>query len=346
VCAQSLSSVYLFTGQEAGEKKTAIEEIKKALKKKAGNVDEYTFYASETSVADIVLLLQNESLFASARFALVHNAELIKNKEDIEPLKTWITESSASAGSLSVLVLESAENKIDKKLENLVPEENCRIFYEMFDNKKEEWLRNFFAKAGYRVENDAIDTILGMIENNTEALAAECSRYFLCYTKDHAITSDDAESLLMHNREESAFTLFDALADFSAPPVARLENALAIMQKIRGTKDGAPQKIIPGLAWCFRKIADWRALHTEHPNPSPLDYKIAGFSARRAQTQYGNASRIWNERQTVDCLALIADAEAQTRFTGGDAQDALLETMLYALVIKNGTPLEQAVFAV
>jgi DNA polymerase-3 subunit delta len=70
--------LFVFTGPEAGEKKTAVENIKKSLKKNAGVVEEYTFYASETEITDVVKLLLNESLFAAARFAVLHNAELIK----------------------------------------------------------------------------------------------------------------------------------------------------------------------------------------------------------------------------------------------------------------------------
>jgi DNA polymerase-3 subunit delta len=337
--------LFVYTGPEAGEKKTAIESVKTALKKTAGAIDEFVFYASETEVGDVVKLLLNESLFASARFVILRDAELIKKKEDIEAIKSWTLRTERAKG-LSTLILESSENGIGKQLENLAPKENCRVFWEMFENKKEEWLRKFFAKAGYGIDDDAIDTILGMVENDTESLAVECSRFFLCFDKEHAITSDDAESLLAHNREESAFTLFEALVRAELSPRERLENALSILQRMRASKENSPQKIFAGLFYCFRKIADWREFCAAHPSPSQFDYKVAGFSARKAQTQYRNAARLWTGAQTADCLALLASSEADTREgIPSEAHDSLLQTMLYALCVKHGSPLEKLTWA-
>jgi len=151
----------------------------------------------------------------------------------------------------------------------------------------------------------------------------------------------------MHNREESAFTLFDALCQALLQPYERLENALGVLQKIRGgaTKDGALQKILPGLAWCFRRISGWREFCAENPNPSWVDFKAAGFALKNVQDQYRNATQLWNKEQTADCLSLLASVEADTRFMPTEAHDSLLETMLYELIFKKGSPLEQAVFA-
>ena len=63
--------IYLYTGPEAGERKEAVEKIKKTLRKDFGDLDEYNFYASETSVNEFMSVLQNESLF------LVHSLQLL-----------------------------------------------------------------------------------------------------------------------------------------------------------------------------------------------------------------------------------------------------------------------------
>jgi DNA polymerase-3 subunit delta len=333
--------VFLFTGPEEGEKKDAIAALKSALKKQAGDLEEFTFYAVDTEVSEALLILRNESLFAPARFVLLRSAESIKKKDDIDAIAAWIDE--AAPGGNSTLVLESSENGIERRLENKVPKENKRVFWELFENKKEAWIRAFFSREGYRITDEAVESILALVENNTASLAAECSRFFLVYGKDHIITPQDAEALLMHNREESAFTLFDALTR-PIPGPERLENALGILQKIRGTKEGAPQAIIPGLVWCFRRIADWRALCADHPSPSPLDCKKAGFGHSAAQRQYRDAARLWSPAQTAACLALLAEADFETHLLPPEAQGIVLETLLYSLTLKKGRPLAQARF--
>ena len=187
--------LYLFLGQEIGERNDEIQKIKASLKKKVGELDEYKFYATETKIQEVVNLLLNESLFASARFIVFYGAELLKKKEDLEVLTGWIKSATPS----SVLILVSEENSCDKKLENLIPKENKKIFWEMFENRKEQWLFDFFKKNSYSLTDEANSLILDMIENNTESLKTECSRFFLCFEKGYTITAEDVEKILSHN---------------------------------------------------------------------------------------------------------------------------------------------------
>jgi DNA polymerase-3 subunit delta len=324
-------AIYLFTGPEIGERDEAISALKKSLQKTCGELDAHTFYMVDARLSDVILLLENESLFASARFVVLHNAELITKKDDVERIAAW-----AKGASRSVLVLASLATSVDRKLSALVPKGNTRVFWELFDSKKEDWLRNFFRRAGYGVESDAVSAILEMVENNTSALAAECSRFFLCFDKGHTVTQADIDNVLTHNREESAFTLFDALADSPRPPAARLESAAEILETIRAAKNSASQALIAGLAYCFRRLKDWHHFRTEHPSPTSFDYKVAGFGSVRVQTQYRKAAEAWKPAETDAALALLAKTDAELRAAGSGLEDTLLSLLLYGLVIKRG----------
>ena len=76
----AFAHVYLFAGPEIGERNSAVESLRQQARRTLQTLDEYTFYAHETSVSDVVGLLCNESLFAAARFIVLKNAELIKKK--------------------------------------------------------------------------------------------------------------------------------------------------------------------------------------------------------------------------------------------------------------------------
>ena len=108
--------LYLFTGPEAGERSDVVNELFKMYEKKLGTVELHRFYASETSIADVISLLMNGSLFASFRFVVLNNAEAVKKKEDIELISEWL----ASNDGNSALVLLSDEISVEKKLENLL----------------------------------------------------------------------------------------------------------------------------------------------------------------------------------------------------------------------------------
>lgn len=334
------SPVYLYLGSEVGEKNDTISKLQIAVEKQFNQIDRYIYYPSEDSVSKIVSVLGNQSLFSAARFVIIRNADEIKKKEDVQLLSEWIqTASKIGSQNDAFLVLTSDTNSIDKKLEKIIPKANKKIFWEMFENRKEQWIISWFKKNQLTIDSDAIQTILEMVDNNTEELRNECSRFPLCFEKDHCVTVEDVENVISHNREESAFTLFNALSDSDKMPAERLSISLSILQKIQQSKASNGIQLIAGLTYCFRKLRAWQNLHAEG-RPSDFDLKINGFSSKKAQQQYLRASRIWNLTNTVALLALLSSSDMHIRSVGTSVENIVLQTMIYSIVIKKGIPIE------
>lgn len=332
VSMSASAPVWLFTGPEIGERNDAVEQIRTAAAKR-GVLDAHTLYASDVKIGDIVSLLRNGSLFAEIRFVVLRNAEEIKKKDDIDQLADWISGGSDE----SYLVLVSDEIGVDKKLEALIPKEHKRIFWELFENRKEQWISDFFRKAGYRIEPSAVQTILDLVENNTDALRTACTQFVLFYPQGYCVTAADAESILSHNREESPFTLFDSLAE------GLLESALEIYRKLSLGKDSSPVQTIAGLTFCFRRLGDWHRL-AQSGATDEFSLKKAGFTSKRAIDQYRTASRRWDSVAVGAVLALLAETDRSVRNSGSALHDCLMELCLYAIVKKNGVAPEVAVF--
>ena len=323
--------IYLYTGPEFGERNDAVKAVKDAMKKKSGALDEYLFYASETPVSEIMTVLQSGSLFTSASCVVVRSAELIKKKDDADMIVKW---AQSVNGDSAALVLVSDEISIDAKIEKAVPPAHKKVFWEMFEDRKIPWLVSFFSKAGYSVAEDAAEDILDMVENNTEELRSECSRFFILFPKGHEVTTEDVDAVLAHNREESAFTLFDTMAS-TEPAFHRLELALDVLQKIRLSKDSSSVMIIAGLTSCFRRLEMWHRLSAAGQNDD-FNLKINGFASRKAKAQYSRASQIWSFGQTAAILALLASADMDIRSGGALMEDTLLQKLLYEIVVKKG----------
>ena len=219
------------------------------------------------------------------------------------------------------------EISVDSKLEKLVPNSNRKKFWEMFENEKLPWVTSYFSKNGYRIQQSAAKLVLELIENNTQSLAAECSRFFVLFPKDHEITEADVESVLTHNREENAFSLFRELANSNDLAPVRLEKGLQILQKIRLSKENSSVMIIAGLASCFRKLQDWHK-RGEQAIPQQM-----------LQKQYRSAAKVWTMGQTAAILAVLASTDMEIRSGGSQMEDVLLQKMIYEIVIKNGAQL-------
>jgi len=330
--------IYLYTGPEFGERNDAVAAVKKSLKSKVGAIDEHLFYLHETPFNQVMTILQSGTLFASGVCVVCRGAELLKKKEDLAMISEWL---DCDPDGSSVLILVSDEVSVDAKLDKLVPESNKKKFWEMFEDKKVSWLTNFFYKNGYRLNEDAAELILEMIENNTQALKDECSRFFIVFPKDHTIKIEDVEAVLTHNREESAFTLFNQISQSSDSAQKRLENGVLILQKIRLSKDNSSMMIIAGLASCFRKLVLWHNLNENGPADSFV-LKTKGFGSKIMQNQYKNAAKIWTVGQATAIIALLASTDIEIRSGGALLEDVLLEKLLYEIIIKKGAAISTA----
>mgnify|MGYP000847920196 FL=1 len=322
--------LWLFTGPELGERSDALEALRKSAEKKYGQLDNHLFYAADTSISVVLDAVQNGSLFAEARFAVVRNAEAIKKKEDIQALTQWVEQTPAEDGAFLVLISDVIG--IDKKIEALVPKDHKKIFWELFENKKQKWIRRFFAQSKIGIEQEAIDVLLELVENNTEALKTTCTHIGLFFEPGTTLTAETVEHLLAHNKEETPFTLFDALSN------ANLEYALNIRQKLTLSKESSPVQLIAGLAYCFRRLRDWHSL-AQTRGLDDFSLKKAGFTSKKAIDQYRRASRQWNEQTTYRIISLLNKTDMQIRTMGQDLSGVLLDTCLYSIIHNQGREL-------
>jgi DNA polymerase-3 subunit delta len=304
---------FLFLGPELGEKLDALNELRSAL---PAGTEETNFYAGETPLQEIISILRNGSLFAERRLIIIKNADVIKKKDEAE----LIADSVKKLDSSAVLVLISEETRLDKRIEDSVPKENKRIFWEMFESKKSDWVAAFFRRSQCRIDEGAIRAVLELVENNTDALGRECSRLILFLGKDKTITAEDVEQCLTHTREESAFTLFAAIAR------GNLLSSLEIFRSLAASKQNA-QAITAVLAWCFRKLRDYIALNG---NTNDFELKKIGITTARARSDYAEASKRW-PRGADSALALIGEYEYLLRSSGGAWEEILMDRLIYRL---------------
>jgi DNA polymerase-3 subunit delta len=308
----------LFLGPELGEKQDAIDEVRKSLSAGTGTpAEETVYYAGETPVPDMVSALMNGSLFADTRLFFIKNAEALKNKSDVDLLASYM----ASPADGTFLILISEETGIAKTLEKAAPPSAKKVFYELAENRKAQWVADFFRRESCRISEDGVQTILELVENNTDALRRECSRLILFLGKDREISAEDAEKWLSHTREESAFTLFSriALGDFS--------RSLESLQTLLAAKE-TPPGIFAGLAWCFRKLKSYLAL-TEAGVRDEWEFKKIGVSSPKARKDYAEASRRYNSVAADTCLALTAEYDCRIRSASSFPVEILMEQYLY-----------------
>jgi len=329
-------SAYIFLGPELGKKLDTVNSIKSKFKGKT-DTEEFVFYADETPAVKIIETLQNQGLFADSRIVTVKNSEFIKKKDDIELLVSW-TKNSRLNDENNILILLSDETRIAAGLDNA--RANKQIFYEMFENEKTSWLKDFFLRQGFSIDDDCVDTILELVENNTDALRRECSRLinFLkppenktgeqvnsAKGQTNSLSLCEVEKWLAHNREESAFTLFSRIA------AGNLSKALESLSVMLDAKEKA-DNILGGLAWCFRKLNDYLTLLKTGNAENSFELKKIGLSSPKTRTDYISASRRYDTEAVNACLALTAQYTRLLRSPVSVMEKILLDRYILALI--------------
>ncbi len=324
---------YLYIGPELGERKDAVDALRTALAKEGGSKpEEHSVYAGETRIGDLLSLLMNASLFSEQRLVVVKNAELIKKKEDVDLLSQYI----ASPAEDTVLVLVSDETSIDRRLEEAVPKDAKRVFWELFEDRKTEWVSSFFRREGFRISSEAVEAILELVENNTDALRRECGRLSLFLDRGKVVAEEDIERLLSHTREESAFTLFSRVAE------GDLAKATETLHTLLGAKE-TPVQIFAGLSWCFKRLGDYVAL-ADAGRVNDFELRRVGISSKKAQRDYAAAARRYDAAAVARCVALIAEYDVALRAGGAILEDVLMDVFICKLVAGGGRPLEKIAY--
>jgi len=313
-------NAYIFLGPEIGKKQDAIDDIRKKLSA-AGSPDEMVFYAGETPAVKIANAVQNHSLFSQSRLFIVKNADQIKKKEETSLVASCMEELESD----TVMILVSDEFKLASGLDNCCPAANRKVFYEMFENQKTEWVQSFFRREGRNITPDGVDLILEMVENNTDALRRECSRLMLFLPNDRPVEADDIEKWLSHNREESAFTLFSRIAAGDSP------KAIETLHTLLAAKE-SPQGILAGLTWCFRKLRDYLTLLRKGQADNSFELKKIGLSSPKAKSDHMAAARRYNAMAVDICLAITAEYDVLTRSSGTSLESVLMDAYVLKIL--------------
>jgi len=320
--AAASPNAYIFLGPELGKKQDEVDVIKQ----KSADGETTVFYAGETPISTIADTIQNESLFFEKRLIIIKNAEAFRKKDEIELLVSCIENIDHN----TTIILLSDEIKLAAALDDAVPKNNRKIFYELFEREKSEWLKQFFKREGFNIDKDCIAVILEMVENNTEALKRECSRlvYFLPRSKEQResqVKAEDVEKWLSHNREESAFTLFSRIA------AGDLSKALESLSVMLAAKESA-QSILAGLAWCFRKLGDYLSLLETGDANNSFELRKIGLSSPKAKDDYAAAARRYNAESAEACLALTAEYDNLLRSPVGVMERILMDRLLLKII--------------
>jgi DNA polymerase-3 subunit delta len=322
-----MENIYLLLGPEEGEKHKFINTYIEKIKKQIGeNPEVEKVYPFDTSMLDIVSGLQNVSLFSKYRIVILNNAEEVKQGNGLNVLLDYCKDPSPNT---TLFLLSESINNISKKLDKTVPKKQKVIFWELFENKKADWIRNYFREKDIRIDTEAVYLIIEMVNGNTMDLKNECSRLSLFFGKNADLKIEDVEKYIFHSKEENVFTLFNSIA------VRDLSSSLEILNKILLSKESEPVGILAGILWQVRKLHDFKRLMEKNYSQEEAFGKI-NIRNKRSRKIYAEATKNYSLIEIRYLIILIEEFDERIRSVKADLHNILLQLFIFNIVVRGG----------
>lgn len=314
---------YLLLGPETGQKNEYIDKLVKSAEKKYGEVETHSFYPYETSVYDIVDLLRNKSLFSNFKIVIIREAHAIKTAADVSAITDIIT----TPADNTLLILVSEQMSVSSKIKKVVKKELQKIFWEMFENKKVDWLHAFFRKHNKHVTAEAVNLILEMVPNDTTDLRNEVSKLLAFFKEKETIGEDDIEQFLYHGKEENVFTLFDQIA------LRDLPSALEILSALRLSSGNGAVAIVSGLVYQTRRLGEYLALiEQRYMHQEACD--TLGIRRKQNRKIFQSAAGNFSHENAQRALIVLEVFDRRFRSVKTDLHAHLLMMLVYYLIKK------------
>ena len=336
---------YLLLGPETGAKEQVLKDIRDKLKEAhGGEIELSRFYPFETENGEILTALNNNSLFSDHRMVILSQAEQLGS-----PMVESIANYLAHPVETATLIIISSELYLSQKIMKAIPKRNIQTFYDLLENQKTDWIRNFFRKLGISITADGIDLLIDLTEDNTQELRLICNQLAIFWQIDkrsRPIEEEDVETYIYHSRQEDAFTLF--------PLIARgdLKQSMQSLHSILGSGDSQSSiLLVNGLLWQFRRLYSLQEFIFQGGNESEayLQAHVQGKSSPikkpKDKTTYRNALQRFDLESIRRIIIALGEADLEVKESGSELTDLVLERLLYRIIKCQGNPLNKASFA-
>lgn len=335
--------VYLLLGPEKGLKEDFINKIKNSL----GECEITRFYAVEDYEENLFAQLSGDDLFCAKKLVILDEAQEIKTKEKAAPIAEYLKNPS---DTITFLIL-SDELYIHPDIMGAVKNQSEQIvkFYELFENKKTEWINNFFVRNNLTIDKAACEAIIEKVENSIQEFQNVCSQLVI-YAKTvegkNTVTESDVDEFLSHTRQETEFTLFGYMAK------GKLESALECLHTLINTNDNASLAAVV----CSRLSLYFKRVYSIHKviksgTSSEEALKVKYFDSDRPITMlkdkeiYREALKRFSARDLERIIVTLAEYDIKVKESGTALSQMILEKCICDIVANKGRHVKKAVFA-
>jgi DNA polymerase-3 subunit delta len=214
IALKKIDPLYLLVGEERYFSARCLSQLRHGVV--ADDMREFNediFYASEVPIDRVIDSLRMLPVMAEKRLVVLREAQLLTEKDwaALDEVQDW------SSGHL-VFVIQASQLDRRKKtikkwlemgtvVECLTPQEAGRA----------PWIRSLAREKGLELDNQALAYLVQMGGNTLEEIDLDLDKLYLFFGEPRAIRIGDVAEVLQRSREESIFSLAEAVGKKDRP---------------------------------------------------------------------------------------------------------------------------------
>ncbi len=346
-----MADIYILLGPEEGEKNNLIRKIKGSLLESFPDTECYSFFVGDDDESNYIAAVSQPSLFASHRFIVIKGLDELKKSDPVYLQTIEAVKDNQSDLTLIITSTETALSKFDKVILDAAGKERTRIFWELKESEKIEWIRNKAKEEHFNITPDAIREILNTVENNTEEmknLVLSITNFLRIKGEKNTIERDDIEAYSTASRGENGYTLFRALGERD------LERALNIVGSIalNDSRNILPAFTVVGNQ--FRRIEEALKMRSRGMAERTIFETLVAFTTYttpfkgkpgvnfREAELFKTTMRNYSLEDVERIILLIGKADTLLKAASSDSLVMTSELLVYSIIVSKGaeTPLD------
>lgn len=333
-----VGNIALLMGSEEGLKQEWIDRERQELLKAYPNLEIIPIFAFESDGGDLSEALGGASLFSSHKLVMLRHFEEAKKTSPVYKVLAQYIKNPNEDCHLMILTTQRP-NEVGAEITKALPQAQQIVFYEMFENKKEEWLRNYFRREGLNITREAITLLLDTVSNDTLEMRENCSQlvsFIKAKGASNTITEEDISKYTAHTKSEDGYTLFQYMAD------GDFEKSLKAVRKILSSDPRSGIAVISILQRQFRLLESFLSIRKMKGEAQAFQEatilsttqgarEVKGIM-KMSQETFRRAARKYTEEDASRIIKYLDSEDIEIR-KSSDNQNFLFDMLVYTIVV-------------
>lgn len=315
ISQKQFDPLYLLVGEERYFSERCLSHLRHSVVgEELREFNEDIFYASDVDAEKVVDALQTLPVMSEKRLVILKEAHLLTEKQ-------WAQLDEVKELNKETTVFVILAHQLDKRKKSIKKWMDWGTLVECVtpqEAARAGWIRSLAKEKGLELDNESLGYLVQMGGNTLEELDRDLDKLFLFFGEPRRITIGDVAQVLERSRDESIFSLAEAVAKKDRP------QALFLFHRLHAQGE-SEIALVALIARHLRILLKLKTAQLSGLKGPALAQKVGVNNY--FLSNYAQQAALWDEKSLAAALVSLADIDRQLK-SSSLAPDLWLEQFL------------------